>query len=286
MIRLSAFADEASSSFEGQVAALKRNQISYIEVRGLDGVNVLKLTEEAAREYAARFAEEGIRVWSIGSPIGKVEIGCDFEAYKEDVRHICRIAKIFDTDKIRVFSFFEAYDAEEKVFEYLREMVKIADEYGVCLYHENEKKIYGDTVDRVLRIRENVEGLKFVYDPANYLEVGTDMKRAMELLVDKTDYFHIKDLIAETGARTPAGYGSGMIDELVRRIGDADCVMTLEPHLKLFKGYAEIDGAEMTSQFRYANSDEAFDAAVEGLKKVLAEQGYGYNEQAGGYERV
>ena len=213
MIRLCAFADEASQKFEGQIAALRRNQISYIEVRGLDGVNVLKLTEEAAREYAARFAAEGIRVWSIGSPIGKVDVTCDFEAYKEKVRHICRIAQIFGTDKIRVFSFFEAYEAEETVFDYLREMVKIAEEYGVCLYHENEKKIYGDTVDRVLRIYENVKGLKFVYDPANYIEVGSDMKRAMDLLHDKTDYFHIKDLIAQTGERTPAGYGSGMIDD-------------------------------------------------------------------------
>ena len=286
MIRLSAFADEASPALDGQIEALKRNGIGYIDVRSVEGKNVLDFTLEEAREYNERLRAAGISVYSVGSPIGKVDIDCDFDEYLKSAEHIFKLAKVFETDKIRMFSFFEAYEKEELVISYLKRLVELANSYGVKLYHENEKKIYGDTVERVLRIRENVEGLKFVYDPANYLEVGTDMKRAMDLLVDKTDYFHIKDLIAETGARTPAGYGSGMIDELVRRIGDADRVMTLEPHLTVFEGYAEIDGAEMTSQFRYANSNEAFDAAVAGLKKVLTEQGYHYNEQAGGFERV
>ena len=74
MIRLSAFADEASPSVEGQIAALHRNNIPYIEIRALDGVNVSKVSEEDARKYAARFAEENIRVWSIGSPLGKVDV--------------------------------------------------------------------------------------------------------------------------------------------------------------------------------------------------------------------
>lgn len=49
MIRLSAFADEASASVEGQITALHRNKISYIEIRALDGVNVSKVSEEDAK---------------------------------------------------------------------------------------------------------------------------------------------------------------------------------------------------------------------------------------------
>ena len=146
MIRLSAFADEAAKDLEGQIAALQRNGIPYIEVRSINGTNVADLTEEAATAYARQLTEAGIRVWSVGSPLGKVKISCDFEAYKEKVAHVCRLAKIFGTEKIRMFSFHEAYESEETVYAYLREMVKIAQSYGVQLYHENEKKILCDAL--------------------------------------------------------------------------------------------------------------------------------------------
>lgn len=286
MIRLSAFADEASSSLEGQIDALTRNQISYLEVRGINGVNVAKMTEEQAKEHAERLAQAGISVWSVGSPIGKVDISCDFEEYREKVRHVCRLAQIFGTDKIRMFSFFHAYEEEKKVFFYLSEMVKIAEEYGVRLYHENEKKIYGDTVERVRKIRENVPGLYYVYDPANYLEVGEDSAMSLDALHASTDYFHIKDVIRETGELVPAGYGDGRIGELVARIGNDDRVLTLEPHLAVFGGYSEIDDSKMKNKFHFATNNEAFDAAAATLKKVLAEQGYVYNKVAGGYEKA
>lgn len=283
MIRLSAFADEASKSLEGQIAALKRNGISYLEVRGINGTNVSKLTEEEATAYAKQLSDAGIQVWSIGSPLGKVKIDCDFEEYKETVAHVCRMAQIFGTDKIRVFSFHEAYESEETVYAYLREMVKIAERYGVQLYHENEKRIFGDTVERVLKIRDNVEGLKYVYDPANYLEVGEDSAYSLNTLHGMTDYFHIKDVISATGELVPAGCGDGRIGELVAKITD-DKVLTLEPHLAVFQGYSEIDGTEMKNKFCFATNDEAFDAAVTALKTVLAEQGY--QEKDGGFSRV
>lgn len=286
MIRLAAFADEASTEFEGQISALHRNQISYIEVRCLDGVNVLNISEEKAKYYAKRFSEENIRVWSIGSPLGKIDINCNFDEYQKDIRHICRLAQIFKTDKIRIFSFFEAYSSKDIVFDYLRKMVNIAREYGIKLYHENEKKIYGDTVERVLQIHEKVNGLGFIFDPANYVEVGANIKEALKLLHDKTDYFHIKDLIATTGERVPAGYGDARIGELVNYLGAEDRVMTLEPHLTVFEGFAEIDGGQLKSKFQYNNSNEAFDAAAEALKKALVTHGYIYNKNEGGFEKL
>jgi len=285
MIRFAAFADEACSSLEGQIAALHRNQISYLELRSLDGVNVLDISEEQAKKYAERFREEQIRVWSIGSPLGKVDISCDFEAYREKVRHICRLARIFETDKIRIFSFFEAYESEERVFTYLSEMVNIAEEYGVRLYHENEKKIYGDTVDRVLRVCENVRGLRFIYDPVNYLESGDDVSNALERLYGITDYFHIKDIVVSTGERVPAGFGDAMIGELIDSIGTDDRVITLEPHLTVFQGFSEIDGGSLKSRFYYTDSQEAFDAAAESLKQLLLARGYVYNKNDGGFEK-
>lgn len=285
MIKLCAFADEADSALEGQIAALKRNGIEYIELRGINGTNISKITCEQAEVYAKQLSDAGIKVWSIGSPIGKIKIDGDLDAHKENLRHVCRLAKIFGTEKIRMFSFFEAYDCEEKVFSELSEMVKIAEEEGVGLYHENEKKIYGDTLERVLRIMENVKGLKFIYDPANFLEVGEDPQATLDALHSKVDYFHIKDVISSTVELVPAGYGDGRIGELVARIpADVDRVLTLEPHLAVFDGYSQIDEKKMKNKFKFSSNNEAFDAAVSALKKVLCEQGY--KETKEGYEKI
>ena len=59
MIRLCAFSDEAGNSLKEQIEALKSNSISLMELRSID------ITIEEAK---------GISVWSIGSPIGKVDI--------------------------------------------------------------------------------------------------------------------------------------------------------------------------------------------------------------------
>ena len=112
--------------------------------------------------------------------------------------------------------------------------------------------------------------------------IGEDADMTLDALHGKTDYFHIKDVIAETKQIVPAGYGDGKIDELVSRITD-DKVLTLEPHLKMFIGYASFDTEEMKNKFSFKDNNEAFDAAVNALKAVLAAEGY--KETDGGFTK-
>ena len=283
MIKLCAFADEAESSLVGQIAALKRNNIPYLELRSIAGKNVKDFSLEEAKEYAKILTENGIAVWSIGSPIGKVGIDVNMDAYMKDVRHVCELAKIFSTSRIRMFSFFHAYEKREIVMAYLQNMVDVAKEYGVELYHENEKDIYGDTLERVQDIMSSVDGLKYIYDPANYLQCDVPAEKTIAALVDKTDYFHIKDVIVATGELVPAGYGDGRIDELVGKIV-GDKVLTLEPHLAVFDAYASIDNSEMKHKFHFTSNNEAFDCAVKAIKEILVKAGY--KEVTGGFEKV
>ena len=282
MIRLSAFSDEAASDLSGQISALKRNGIGYTELRSIDGKNVAKFTVAEAKEYAKRLAGEGVAVWAIGSPLGKADIDTDFSACLDEVKHVCALANIFGTDKIRVFSFFNAYEKRGQVFDYLSEMAETAAEYGAGLYHENEKEVYGDTAARVLELMENVRGLKFVYDPANYIQVGEDAETTLSLLHARSDYFHIKDVVKETGELVPAGQGSGEIAKLIGMI-DGDKTLTLEPHLAVFSGYADIDHTEMKHRFAFSSNAEAFDAAARALKDLLFAAGY--REEKGGFVR-
>lgn len=282
MIRLCAFSDEASRELDGQIAALERNGIYLTELRSVGKKNVKDLTLREAEEIRQRLNERGISVWSVGSPLGKVDLASDFNLYLGTVKHVCELAVALGTDKVRAFSFFHAYEEPQKVYERLNRMAETAAEYGVTLYHENEKEIFGDTADRVLSLRENLRGWKYVYDPANFIQVGEKAERTLELLHSESDYFHIKDVIAATGEIVPAGYGDGKIAELIDRIR-GDKVLTVEPHLALFDAYRSIDGSEMKHKFEFQNGDEAFDAAVGALKKLLKDAGY--RECEGGYER-
>ncbi len=281
MIKLCAFADEAGSELAVQIAALKRNGISLIEVRKVGEKNVSELTDEEAIACREELAKNGIAVWSVGSPLGKVKLAEEKE-HMAKVRRVCEIAKLLGTKRIRMFSFFEAYESPAEVKRALAEMVAIADEHGVVLCHENEKDIYGDTLERVLELIDaDIKGLRFVFDPANYIQCGEDVAVALDALFDKTDYFHIKDVERATGQLVPAGQGDGEIAKMANMIAASgrDAVMTLEPHLKVFDGYAEIDGSEMKTKFNFASHDESFDAAANALKAVLSSCGYKENEK-------
>ena len=77
MIRLSAFADEASPEIRGQIEAMRRNGISLLEIRGVDGTNISKITADKAKEVR-RMLDDRARYSRLGlSPrIGQR----DFEA--------------------------------------------------------------------------------------------------------------------------------------------------------------------------------------------------------------
>ena len=275
MIRLCAFADEASPSLSGQIAALKRNGADLIELRGVDGKNVAALNDGEAVRIKNELDAAGIKVWSLGSPYGKVSLGEGFdeEALFEQLHRLCRTANIFGCDKIRVFSFYDAYGKADEVERLLTGSVAAASEYGVRLYHENEKDIYGDVPERVLELRRRVAGLCFVYDPANYIQCGVSPDESIPALAASSGYFHIKDVIAETGELVPAGDGDGDISRILDGI-DGDVTLTVEPHLSVFAGYSDIDRHEMKNKYTFKSQDEAFDTAVGALKRLLYKCGY------------
>ncbi len=272
MIRLCAFSDEYNSDLDKQIEGLGRCNISLMEIRTVNGKNIADIDVDLAAEYRRKLDANGISVWSIGSPIGKVDIEEDFEEYLKKVHHVCALANIFGTKRVRMFSFYNAYGKSELVMERLRKMVDVAAMYDVVLCHENEKEIYGDTIERVLEIRDKVPGLNFVYDPANFVQCKQDCDEAINKLYSFTDYFHIKD-VDSSEQLVPSGYGEGRLRELIQKI-DRDTVLTLEPHLRIFDGFGSIDNTDMKHRFTYRTNEEAFMAAYDALVALLIECGY------------
>lgn len=269
-IRLSAFADEADSAYATQLKVLREERIPYIELRGLDGKNVSELSEEEAKKYAVQTEEAGIKVWAIGSPLGKIGIEDDFEAHLKKAEHVFRLAGIFGTERVRVFSFYtkRPESDREEVMRRMGEMVRLAEKYGVVLFHENEKEIYGDTAARCADLLKSNRGLNSVFDPANYVQSGEEVSNALKLLRNGTGYYHIKDALNENGEVVPAGKGDGCILELLEGLRE-DTVLTLEPHLAVFKGYSQLERTERKMKYEYKSSREAFAEAAEALRGLL-----------------
>ncbi len=269
-IQLSAFADEAACEYETQLKILREERIPCIELRGLDGKNVADLSEEEAKRYAGQTQQAGIKVWSIGSPLGKIGIDDDFDAHLKKAEHVFRIARIFGTEKIRVFSFYtKTPEADrEEVMRRMREMVQLAESCGVVLYHENEKEIYGDTAARCADLLNCNRGLKSVFDPANYVQCGENVPAALHLLRPATGYYHIKDALYADGEVVPAGKGDGCLLEVLEGITE-DTVLTLEPHLAVFAGYSHLERTERKMKYEYQSSRESFACAAEALRVLL-----------------
>ena len=270
-MRFCAFADEASPDLSGQINALKRNGASYIELRGVNGKNVSDLTIDEALEAKKMLDDSEISVFSIGSPIGKIDMKDDFDAHLDKHKHVIELAEIFGAKRIRMFSFYGAEGRKNDVIERLNKLISVTPDH-ITLCHENEKGIYGETPERCLEILEALPRMKAVFDPANFVQCGVDTLKAWEMLKNKVEYLHIKDAVGQ--AVVPAGEGDGNVKEIVtdyfKRGGE---VISMEPHLSNFVGLSglEREGEETKVAYSYSSTDEAFDAAFRAINKVLAE---------------
>ncbi len=277
---LSCFADEVSADVEKQIEAIKRNGFTHIEPRNVDGTNISDLTVEQAQKFKAQLDAAGIKVSSLGSPIGKIDIYDDFEPHFEKFMHSVEIAKILGTDKIRLFSFFvkdgKYEEARDEVLRRMQRMCDYAVAHGIKCCHENEKGIYGDSYERVVDLLDNVDGLYSVFDPANYIQCEQRPGDFVDKLASRTEYGHIKDALFDDGSVVPSGCGDGEIAKMVAalaRQGD-DVILTLEPHLFIFTGLSNLQDEELKHKYVYNSPDEAFDAAASALKKIIFDGGF------------
>jgi sugar phosphate isomerase/epimerase len=269
--KLAAFADEADGKLTGQIKAMKENGIGLLEIRGVDGENIADISENKAKEIRKRLDDEGIRVWSLGSPYGKIGINDAFEPHLESFKKGLELSNLLGAERIRLFSFYVPSGEEEKyrnaVTDRLGAFVSAAAGTGIILCHENEKGIYGSMAKRCEYIHKTFPEIKAVFDPANYVQCGQDTKEAWDLIAPYVEYMHVKDALAD-GSVTPAGKGIGNLPYLLKNYKGS--VLTIEPHLSVFDGFEKLEAAEKTTtSYIYPTSRIAFDAAVSALKELI-----------------
>lgn len=240
-IKLSAFGDEISQNFETQLKVLKKFNIDYIEIRCIEDVQLIEYNTASIKEFKKILDYYNIKLSSLASPIGKISITGDLKTHYEKFKRTVEIAELLEAPYIRLFSFFidKDYvpgDFKDKVLEELNKYVEYAENSDIILLHENEKHIFGDTLERCLYIFENIKSnkLKAVFDPANFIQCNEkELYKAYTKLKPYIEYFHIKDAVLFDGRVVPAGRGDG---ELLKILKDAirsgfNGFLSIEPHL-------------------------------------------------------
>ena len=175
-----------------------------------------------------------------------------------------------------------------EILERLSQMSAMAKAEDITLCHENEKAIYGDNAERCLDILTHVPGLKGIFDPANFIQVGQNTLEAWKMLSPYIVYMHIKDALPN-GTVVPAGEGEGHVKEILSMFRAQGGVhVTVEPHLKVFTGFEKLEKPEKSEKSEkkddsrsivgertavheegFPDSDSAFDAAVAALRRIL-----------------
>lgn len=276
-IIISGFADEIDPALNKQIEVLKELGISHIEMRGVNGKNLTEYSLKEAAEIKKQLDENGIKLSAVGSPIGKILITDPFEEHFELYKHTVEIAKIMETQFIRMFSFFipksekpEKY--REEVMRRMQYFVEYAKEKDIVLLHENEKEIYGDAASRCAELMQQFycDNFKAVFDFANFVQCKEDTRVAYEQLKPYIGYIHIKDALFEDGQVVPAGEGDGQVRGILADLLKCgyEGVLSLEPHLIDFDGFAELENGAAGKNDTLAG-EEAYKKAHSALIKIL-----------------
>ena len=278
---LTGFADEIAPDLTTQMQVIQRLGMSYIEMRGVDGNNLIYHTDDKVKEIKLRLDDNGIRLSALGSPLGKIGIEEDFEPHFAAFQRAVEIAHKMDTRNIRMFSFYipkgkEASAYEGEVLERIGRFVDYAGKEDVVLLHENEKGIYGEQATECKKLMNTFGGANFraVFDFANFVQVKQDTMQAYELLKEDIAYVHVKDAIWESGAVVPAGMGDGNLKVILDKLANAGYqgFLSLEPHLYGFKGLTQLeqeDNRTVIDTQKELTGEEAFCLAHDSLLKIL-----------------
>lgn len=255
-VEISGFADEISSDLEEQLQTVVGLGMRYISLRSANGKGIADYTlQEAERQLLPLLKKYQVKVSSIGSPIGKIEIGNEegYEKQKRQLEELCGICHLLDCRYIRMFSFFipqgeKADDHGEEVIRKLQGFLEIAKVHDIVLLHENEKEIYGDTKERCLHLFESIkdEHFRAAFDFANFVQCGEDTRECWKALWPYVEYIHIKDAVSTDNENVVCGTGEGHIEELLDLAINQEGYqgfLTLEPHLVLFDSLASLETA-------------------------------------------
>jgi len=252
---ISGFADEIDPSLEVQLETLNRLNIPGLDLRGVDGVNVLDITTDDLFRIGETCREAGVHIQSIGSPVNKIKYDVMHQARELDkLDRAIRAARHLNVQRIRVFT-PEAEPGQEeeagaKILAWMHEHLNKATENGITLIVENDGHYWSAYPDNAKRMFDMLGGPNFkaVFDFANSALIGyRPVPDWFPWLLPHLDTLHIKDAVRETGKIVPAGQGNGEIEETLKWLIEQGWSgpLTIEPHLQAAGPFGGFSGPDL-----------------------------------------
>jgi sugar phosphate isomerase/epimerase len=255
-MRLCAFTDEISLDVEQALRVCAENGIEEVQVRRVDGPNVVELPDGAIERLARLVRDYGVRVAGIGSPFGKPSpeafaSGLDEDARQRHARVFDRalwLAERLDAPMIRVFAVGTPArvdaDFEARVgasVAWLRDPAERAARAGRFLAIENEYTTLAGTCARVRRVVDLLgrPEVRIAWDVSSSWWDGEPVDQAYARARGLVADVHVRDAAPDAADPTKHGpivrFGEGAIDwaEVIGRLAadGYDGTLTLETHL-------------------------------------------------------
>jgi sugar phosphate isomerase/epimerase len=280
--KLGVITDEIAEDLGQALDFIASYSLAYCELREMWGRNIMHLNPAELDRAKQLIERHRLKVSEIGSPIFKYHLpgmpsphanmndtfnAADLtdKGTENLLREVFKLARFFDTSKVRVFSYWRVEEPEEAfphVRESLAKAAALAAQNKITLLLENEHECNvgtGKELGRMLR-EINSPYLRGMWDPCNAARLGEvpypDGYRQVRGLFR---HMHIKDIKKDptTGELQRVPVGKGMIDfrgqfKALRDDG-YDGTMSLET------GYSRPDG----------NKVESTRECLEGLFRVL-----------------
>jgi sugar phosphate isomerase/epimerase len=240
LLRLSAFADEISPQLDEQIRVCRENSVTHIELRGVDGKNVLDFDKRLCDQIKTKLADNGMGVISIGSPVGKVKITDDWNAHFDRFKIAIELSQFFAAPFIRIFSYYpddsgEILKYRDEVLRRMRAKLDYIKSVDVALVHENEVRIFGQHGAQCADLMSSIDSPKFrcAFDFANFVQAGEKPLDNWPGLKPYTAHIHVKDALFKDGKVVPAGEGDGQLEPILKDAYASGYrgFLSLEPHL-------------------------------------------------------
>lgn len=228
--------DEITQNLDEALTFITSYKLKWCELREIWGKNLMVAPQQDLDRARKLLADRGVHVSDIGSPIFKWNLpGAetrpnekhDFalgnfteEDSDKTLEKAFQLAELFDTKKVRIFSYWRTRDPEAvypKVRDRLGNAALLAQKNGMVLLVENEMECNigtGKELGRLLR-DVNSPALRGVWDPGNAVMLNeTPFPDGYEAVKGLFPHMHIKDARKDpqTGRIAWAPVGGGLID--------------------------------------------------------------------------
>ena len=264
-MQLSVITDEIDARLGPALDVCAELGIRAVELRTVDGVQIVDHTPAALRTMRAELDARGFDVCAIASPFLKCDRGDDPDAQERVLGRALEAASVLSAPLVRAFAYWREPDPSAALAELgsaLRLAATRASDVGVTLALENEHEC---NVATSVEARDALDAagspqLRLIWDPGNaaMLDPGSfGGLGGLEAIYDRVAHVHVKD-VSSSGSWTRIGDGIVDFPALLRYLADAD-----------YDGYLSFE----THYQRDGSGALATRDCVAGLRSIAAQVG-------------